>query len=600
MKKLSLLLSLVIVFGIFVGTFTTISAADDGYYHGEKTDVEFWHYTDDGGNYTSYRLPSVTVTKKDTIIICGEARTGIAQDGYKDSNADLGQHDIYIRRSTDGGKSFSNPIWIAEGLTYHQAVGGETLNNPVIFVDNNNKLHMLFACNMGINGVYYTHSKDDGATWSVPVNIKEMIGGGKRWQTIAFGPGHGITLENGRLIIAAWIDDASVYPVYSDDNGSSWRLGGKVAGNKDESTIVALSDGSVMVNSRQYTYADENLPYRHVSVSKTGTSDWSLTQQDKTLIDPACAAGMCSVNIAGLPYSILFVNCASTTERKNITVRCSFNDGITWEKSLVINSNNGGYSDIAVDSKGKAYVIYETRENHINGRTVRLATFSFYDEFCKSDATLSATQTEFYSLANIIKETNGIEKSVTTNGELQLRVNDPSEAYTVFDLTMTTKTLNISKKTSLVIKIKNESATSTVGIYTQSGRTKSYDKSNYKELYVPNDGNYHNILLDYSELGLGGNLYSLKLVLGNTDYPCTVGDTIVISMIEFLNSKEQAQEKYELTEFKPSGDVSDTQQAVIENEEKQGCGSSVNALYVVPLTFAAVLAVCRKKGKKYE
>ena len=107
-------------------------------------------------------------------------------------------------------------------------------------------------------------------------------------------------------------------------------------------------------------------------------------------------------------------------------------------------------------------------------------------------------------------------------------------------------------------------------------------------------------MLDYSELGLGGNLYFLKLVLGNTDYPCTVGDTIVISMIEFLNSKEQAQEKYELTEFKPSGDVSDTQQAVIENEEKQGCGSSVNALYVVPLTFAAVLAVCRKKGKKYE
>ena len=46
--------------------------------------------------------------------------------------------DVYIQRSTDGGKTFGDPIYIAYGTPEYA-----TINNPVIIVGNDNTLHFL-------------------------------------------------------------------------------------------------------------------------------------------------------------------------------------------------------------------------------------------------------------------------------------------------------------------------------------------------------------------------------------------------------------------------------------------------------------------------
>ena len=59
-------------------------------------------------------------------------------------------------------------------------------------------------------------------------------------------------------------------------------------------------------------------------------------------------------------YALLLVNCANEHERKNVTLRISFDDGKTWSIKRTIDADRGGYVDIATDEKnGLVYVLYE-------------------------------------------------------------------------------------------------------------------------------------------------------------------------------------------------------------------------------------------------
>ena len=387
-----------------------ISENKNSIYHGELEIKEYWNCnmgegTQDGKPYIQYRIPGMVITNKGTVIIYGESRTNFNLDGHSSNNGDLMQFDLYIRRSKDGGKTFGAPIYLARGDEYFKAGYGATINNIVIICGKDDRLHMIYSCNVGrrirddlVGGVFYSYSDDDGLTWTSPREITDELGRGTNWNELACGPGHGICTRDGRLMTAAWIDYTnfanpfSVHTVYSDDNGATWNFGEKVSNNRDESCIVELSDGSIMVNSRQHTWTDKKAPFRHVSISKTGIDGWSETVPDTALIDPACMGSICSVDIDGLPHAILFVNCSTLSGRRNVTVKCSFDDGKTWTGELIIDKQNGGYSDIAVDKNGKVYVIYEI----VAGKSLNLATFSFYDYFAP------------YAAAPTIKHQNGV------------------------------------------------------------------------------------------------------------------------------------------------------------------------------------------------
>lgn len=347
---------------------------NDKYYHGRKsrnrailTPVQDW------GKYQRHRLPGVVVTKKGTVIIYCEARTELETDRVG-SGSDWCMKDIYVRRSTDGGETFELPQYIAFGDRV-----AESMDNPVMTVAEDNTLHLLYSKNFCLaphGGIWYTRSTDDGVTWEPSRNITNTIKD-LDYRIFTFGPGHGLCTRNGKLIVPVWskneAKEISTRTIYSDDNGNTWSLGERASDNQDETAIAELSDGSIMLNSRRK-------PFRRITVSPDGISQWSKSYDDKRLPDPACMGGMETVRIDGLPHAILFINCAHKEKRENVTLRCSFDDGKTW-KSLVIDKYEGGYSDVAVDSvTGKGYIIYET----FTGYVTRFTTFSFYDTFCKN------------------------------------------------------------------------------------------------------------------------------------------------------------------------------------------------------------------------
>ena len=346
-----------------------------------------------GGNtpYSNYRIPGLVVTKKDTLIMYYEARM------EADDWADM---DILAFRSLDGGESFGEPIMLAAGSEI-----GRTVNNPIMIVGNDGGLHFLYCVEYGVCedcgdaatsqcphgvGVFYRKSTDDGLTWSEPVNITDSTAPDQRY-VFAVGPGHGICLPDGTLVASVWmirkenVDGsirahhcASVSTLYSKDNGATWQMGEILPnlvnedgslGDHNETMCAVTSDGGVMLTIRTH-----DVGMRALAWSETGYSDWTSITYDETLPDAVCMGSAVGYDDGKHPYTVLHVNCADVIRsRKNLTLKASTDDGKTWSKAKLIEPDHAGYSDVAVDSKGTIYVLYEIKA----GQTCNLARLRY-------------------------------------------------------------------------------------------------------------------------------------------------------------------------------------------------------------------------------
>lgn len=610
MKKICMLMTVILLLGA-VGLVFPVSAdtASDGYYHGEMTSDTYWLPIYDKLDYDLYRLPGVVVTKAGTVIAYGEARRlDVNRDNFgSGTNGDLCEMDLYLRRSTDGGESFGDRIWIAKGAEYYENGYGETINNPVMIVGNDGRLHLLYTCNLANGGLWYTYSDDDGVTWSTPRNTVSTLQKNVAWTQIACGVGHGVCLSDGTLMTSAWVYEGSykVRTLYSKDNGATWQFGELASSNRDETAIVELSDGSVMLNSRQYSYPyDEATPnrspeeaYRAVTVSPNGIDNWSTTEFHKTLIDPACEGNMCAVDLEGLPYAVLFVNNASKTDRNHLTVRCSFDDGRTWEKSILIDENYGGYSDIAVDENGKVYVLYEIAL----GSRVQLVTFSFYDVFCAGDDRLTNNTTSFTDPHALVSGSEGVTLEKSGNGALKVTLTDNEVATAVIDATKVTNLLNADEMPIFAMRVKANAQADVdevkCGVYFRCGYTNTSQTTLYSSFTVANDGEYHTVQLDLSSRdAYGGNLYGFEIVFCPPGGSYTVGDTYEIAEFGFFATKADADAAY------PASDPAESEtNAKGGDDQGTGCASSVEIGTTVfaALTLGSVaFAVGKKRRNK--
>src|SRR5262245_32304297 len=98
------------------------------------------------GGYATYRIPGLVVTDKGTLLAYCEARK---------SASDWGAIDLVYRRSTDGGKSWSEPKKIVDvgggfeknPVAVNQKLGrfpDITTNNPVMIADKG-VVHFLYC-----------------------------------------------------------------------------------------------------------------------------------------------------------------------------------------------------------------------------------------------------------------------------------------------------------------------------------------------------------------------------------------------------------------------------------------------------------------------
>lgn len=328
--------------------------------------------------YALYRIPGIVVTRTGVVLAYCEAR--------KNSGGDWGQIDLLYRRSTDHGKTWEsrkylvkfeqkferNPVAVMQKLG---KPGETTLNNPIAIVDEKTGAVHVLVC-VEYARCFYLKSEDDGKTFSKPVEITSTFDQFKKeydWKVLAAGPGHGIQLTNGRLVVPVWLSTGTgghahrpscVAVIYSDDHGKTWRRGDIVVrdpdlANPSETAAVELSDDRVLFNIRH----EGKSGVRAIAYSNDGATKWSAPVADKALPEPVCMASLLRLPKASpLDRSrILFVNPNNpvSRERKNVSVRMSYDDAKSWPVMKTIEPGASGYSDLAVARDGTILCFYE-------------------------------------------------------------------------------------------------------------------------------------------------------------------------------------------------------------------------------------------------
>ena len=312
--------------------------------------------------YHTFRIPALVVTNSGTLLALCEGR--------KDNRSDHGDIDLILKRSTDDGRTWSRP-----SIVYEE--GGSqkvTIGNACPVVDQDTGTIWLPFCRDN-DDVLITYSTDDGQTWAKPREITQDV---KKpvWGWYATGPGVGIQLASGshkgRLVIPC--DHREPYKgkpamfshvFYSDDHGTSWKLGGTVAPHTDECQVVELADGRLMMNMRNYWgrsggRADRDR-MRATSLSSDGGITWSELKFDKTLIEPICQASFLRYthSAAGDKSRLLFSNPASKTDRQRMTVRLSYDEGASWPVAKLLYAGSAAYSCLTILPDGQIGMLYE-------------------------------------------------------------------------------------------------------------------------------------------------------------------------------------------------------------------------------------------------
>lgn len=313
--------------------------------------------------YHTYRIPAAIVSTRGTLLAFCEGR--------KTNRSDTGDIDLVLRRSRDGGKTWG-PLQVVWDD------GPNTVGNPCPVIDrqtgtlwlpltrnlgSDKQSDIVAGTSKGTREAWITKSTDDGATWSPPVQITAQVKE-PSWTWFATGPGVGIQLKNGRMVIPCDFSPAGKrvehsFVIFSDDGGVSWQAGEKTEEGCGEAQAVELADGALLMNMRN----EGRGAHRRIAISKNGGRTWGQTREETALPEPRCQA---SILRHTLPASskkglILFSNPASN-KRERLTVRFSEDEGKSWSAGRVVHPGPAAYSCLTVLPDRTVGVLFECGE----------------------------------------------------------------------------------------------------------------------------------------------------------------------------------------------------------------------------------------------
>ena len=194
-----------------VSTYPTVAVDSSNHVHVVWQDYtpgnwEIYHKksTDGGSVWTTKRL---TYNPSDSFkpSLAVDSANHIYMVWYNDP---LGYTEIYLKRSTDGGST-----WTTKRLTW---TSGDSAN-PTIAVDSNNYIHVVwYDVSSGNLEIYYKKSTDGGSSWTTK-RLTWNSGG-------SFSPT--IAADANNHLHVVWEDDTpgnrEIYYRRSTDGGSSW------------------------------------------------------------------------------------------------------------------------------------------------------------------------------------------------------------------------------------------------------------------------------------------------------------------------------------------------------------------------------------------
>lgn len=318
----------------------------------------------------NYHVHGLVVLPDDTILVATEGRHEVC---------DAGPRDLLVRRSTDGGETWGPT------QTVVTSAGGQSWGNPAFVADRVTGAVFLFymlserlpentTCSGDSGELYLVSSVNGGRSWSEPRHLAGMFDSFPYgWALHSPGPGHGIQLDTGRLllnvahrrvIVGNTVAQRyyGIAGIYSDDHGRTWQVTGAVPVSTDypinEARIVQRDDGCIVINGRAASGGNRQ---RITAVSQDRGLTWSAPKLDgATGVFNAVDASV--VRYTGGPRSrevnrLLFSR-PDAPMRRNMTVSVSYDEAYSFRYSRVVNPNRSYYSDLARLSDGTIMLVY--------------------------------------------------------------------------------------------------------------------------------------------------------------------------------------------------------------------------------------------------
>lgn len=347
-----------------------------------------------------YRIPAMVVADDGSIVVACDKR-------YQ-SHTDIGGGhviDIVVRRSTDGGKTWSEPITIAKGLgTADESKCG--YGDPSLVKGKDGKLYCLFVA--GNIGYFYgeqriamSTSTDNGVTWSSnettpPVDLWES-GRLKNWNTVGgYGlydyfvtSGRGLYIPEDDILMylipaqtmtssTGHTGNSQNYVFYSTDGGESWYFSENVmfAGG-DEAKIIRKNDGSLLGSVRQAN----NRGFNTATYTKNndGTLSFTMgTQYNNSQLNAGGYANNQDIfyyqreTITG-KKDIIF-HSMTTAQHANFKLYYSTDGGVNWTEFLTVQTKGTRYVTMersgSEENPGSLYLFFEDQSlNSAGGYT---------------------------------------------------------------------------------------------------------------------------------------------------------------------------------------------------------------------------------------
>jgi sialidase-1 len=310
------------------------------------------------GGYRQYRIPAMATTPTGRVLAVYDARPDL-----DDLPSPI---DLVVRTSDDCGATWSAQTVLRRGDDIVGFGDASIVVDPeagsqgrVLVFAQATRLAGFFEGSVGCDPedpmvvhIAVSRSDDDGMTWTHDLVTAQLKDERTPGIFVSSGMGGRISTgpHSGRLLITCVLrrgDQLMGSIAYSDDHGLTWTLGAEIPGG-NESAIVGLADGSVLLHSRA-------TPFRLTARSHDGGSTVDQVRPDRALPDPSDNGSLCVLSTGAVVCSH---NHDSDLRRRTVLKR-SMDGGRTWPEAVVIEPGSSAYSTACELPDGRVGVLFE-------------------------------------------------------------------------------------------------------------------------------------------------------------------------------------------------------------------------------------------------
>lgn len=384
----------------------------------------------------NYRIPAIITAEDGSLVV--------ATDRRKYNQSDLPEDiDVVIRRSEDGGITWSEPLTIAEGTGVRKGFGDAGL----VRTTEKNGLLCIFVGGEGIfnnsspsnpTRTYVCKSTDNGKTWSEPRDITGQLYGTEctvtdrqGWYASFCASGNGLQTRDGRIMFVGAVRENSAntlsnFVYYSDDNGETWNVSQRAKLGGDESKVTELNDGTILMSIRR-----QGKGPRYYTKSTDGGITWGEVSEWAEMLEPNCNGDIIRYTSVSDGYEknrLLHSIPNDAVSRRNVSVFVSYDEGQTWPVKKAICPTGSAYSSLTILPDGTIGA-YVEENNNTDNMSLYYNNFSLEWLTDGADTYYAAGETEVVKSPTFSAPEGEYENSVKV--ELETATEGASVYYTL-------------------------------------------------------------------------------------------------------------------------------------------------------------------------